>query len=344
MWNKLLRSNFVIKLKSWEYWPFGILQFPIFLYFGWLALRSRSITFFTASNPGIPMGGMFGESKYEVLKKVPGAHVPKTILIQAPTTVNEVLNELEKSGLQLPVVFKPDIGERGYMVKRIFNTSDIEHYLQQMKFDFLAQELVNLPFEFGVFYLRHPHEEKGRVNSIVIKEMLTVTGNGVSTLQELILNKDRAKLQWKKLQTSFQDRLHNVIAAGEVVELVSIGNHCLGTTFLNGNHLISERLHESFDRISKQVGGFYFGRFDLRCESAEALQNGNVKILELNGCGAEPAHIYHPGFPITEALQVLVQHWRNIYLIARANVRNGARYTSFREAKAYYKKFKNSIQ
>jgi len=344
MWERIVRSNFIIKLKSWEYWPFGILQFPIFFYFGWLALRSRTITFFSASNPGITMGGMFGESKYDVLKKVPQAYVPKTVLIKAPATVISILDHLHQAGLKLPVVFKPDIGERGYMVKRIFNEVDIELYLQQMKFDFLAQELVDLPMEFGVFYIRHPHEEKGKVNSIVMKEMLTVTGNGQSTLQELILSKDRAKLQWEILRASFKDRLQDVIRKDEVIELVSIGNHCLGTTFLNGNHLINDSLNDSFDHISKQIDGFYFGRFDLRCENIEALQKGNVKILELNGCGAEPAHIYHPGFPISQAVSVLFQHWRNIYLIARANIKNGAQYTSFREAKVHYRKFKNSIQ
>ena len=69
VWGKITRSNFLIRLKSWEYWPFGIVQFPAILYWVWLSLRARSFVFFSASNPGIPMGGMFGESKYELLKR-----------------------------------------------------------------------------------------------------------------------------------------------------------------------------------------------------------------------------------------------------------------------------------
>ncbi|MEP6789425.1 MAG: M24 family metallopeptidase, partial [Acidobacteriota bacterium] len=49
------------KLTHWEYWPFGIIQAPLFFYYPWLALKSRSLFFFSASNPGILMGGMFGE-------------------------------------------------------------------------------------------------------------------------------------------------------------------------------------------------------------------------------------------------------------------------------------------
>jgi len=56
----IARSDFFIKLKSWEYWPFGILQAPLFFYWLWLSLKARSLVFFSASNPGILMGGMFG--------------------------------------------------------------------------------------------------------------------------------------------------------------------------------------------------------------------------------------------------------------------------------------------
>src|SRR5687767_6644859 len=78
---RITRSNFYIKLTNWEYWPYGILQFPLFFYFGWLSLRSRSLLFFTASNPSIEMGGMFGESKFEILKRFPPTLIPKTIVV-----------------------------------------------------------------------------------------------------------------------------------------------------------------------------------------------------------------------------------------------------------------------
>ena len=341
---KLVRSDFYIKLTSWEYWPFGIVQLPLFIYFIWLSLRARSFIFFSASNPGITMGGMFGESKFEVLKKVPPKYVPKTILIKYPTPLNNVLDILHQNGFTFPLIFKPDLGERGFMVSQIKNNSDIESYLSKLKFDFIAQDLVDLPLEFGVFYSRFPGEEKGTVTSVVMKEMLTVTGNGRSSLQELIWNKDRAKLQWKTLQQMYRNRLTEVPAPGEKIELVSIGNHCLGTKFLDGSHLINARLSEAFDVISKQIDGFYFGRFDLRCKNPEDLYTGNIKVMELNGCGAEPAHIYHPGFSLRKAIGVLFTHWKNIFVIARENERRGIPFTPFKEALHYYKKFKAATQ
>jgi len=341
---KITRSNFFIKLRSWEYWPFGILQFPAMVYFAWLSLRARSFFFFTASNPGIPMGGMFGESKYDVLCKLPSRYIPRSAVVRVPSTKNEILNIIREHHFQFPLIFKPDLGERGFMVERINCEDDIDKYLLKMKFDFIIQDLVDLPLEYGIFYTRFPDREKGLVTSVVMKEMLTVTGNGKSTLQALILEKDRAKLQWPRLKVVHRERLNDVLKEGETIELVSIGNHCLGTKFLDGSHLINEQLSETFDTISKQVDGFYFGRFDLRCARVEDLYSGNVKIMELNGCGAEPAHIYNPGYPFTRALAVTLMHWKNIFIISRENARRGIAYTSFKDALVYYRRFKAATQ
>jgi hypothetical protein len=341
---KIVQSNFFIKLTNWEYWPFGILQFPVFVYYGLLSLKARSFLFFTASNPGIPMGGMFGESKFEILQKIPPHLIPKTTRIDLPASTEMVLRHIHQNGYQLPVIFKPDLGERGFMVRRIYNESDITKYLQKIRISFVVQSLVDLPLEFGVLYHRHPSSKTGRITSIVMKEMLSVTGDGHSTLRELILAKPRAKLQLEKLRERHQSNFEKVVAPGEKIELVHIGNHALGTKFLNGNQLINDKLNNAFDQIAKDIEGFYFGRFDLRCGSVEDLYKGNVLIVELNGCGAEPAHIYDPDFKLVKAVAVLFSHWKTIFEISRENHKLGTPFTSLKEAKMYYKKFKEATR
>ncbi len=286
---------------------------------------------------------MMGESKYDVLDLVPGNVKPKTILIKLPATVTSITETMLANGLALPMIFKPDMGERGWMVRKIKTDQDIEKYLAEIKIDFIMQELVDLPLEFGVYYVRFPSKQNGFVNSITGKEFLSVTGDGSKTLQQLILEKDRAKIQWSTLRHLYTDRLTEIIPAEKKVELVSIGNHCLGTTFLNYNHLINDKLSASFDIISKQIKGFYFGRFDLRCASLQDLENGIVKIMELNGCGAEPAHIYHPGSSLIKAMSVLIKHWRNLYRVSKENHDRGVPYLSFREGKKIYHRFKNRV-
>ena len=90
------RSNFFIRLKNWEYWPFGVIQFPVIVYYFWLSARARSFFFFSASNPGIVMGGMFGESKYEVLKKVPERYTANTTFVRTPCGKNDVIHKMEQ--------------------------------------------------------------------------------------------------------------------------------------------------------------------------------------------------------------------------------------------------------
>ncbi|MBI1770155.1 MAG: hypothetical protein HY015_11200 [Bacteroidetes bacterium] len=331
--------NFFIKLFHWEYWPFGIIQLPLMVLWLWYSLKERSLFYFSASNPGILTGGMLGESKFEVHSLLPEEVKPKTLLIKFPSALDEVTKKMSESSLHFPIIFKPDLGERGWMVKRINNDNEVEQYLSEIKIDFIIQELVDLPLEFGVYYVRYPNEDHGFVNSITGKEFLHVQGDGKKTLQQLIFEKDRARLQWGTLKEKYHSRLNEIIPSGEKVELVSIGNHCLGTLFLNSNHLITEKLSASFDRISKQVKGFYFGRYDLRCASTEDLENGKVKIVELNGCGAEPSHIYHPNASFWKGVRDLITHWKNMYLISKANHKRGVEYISFREGFAIYKKF-----
>jgi hypothetical protein len=230
------------------------------------------------------------------------------------------------------------------MVRKISSENQVELYLDSLSKDFLVQEFLDLPIELGVFYTRMPDQPAGYVNSVVIKDMLTVIGDGKSTLKDLILDKPRAKLQWKKLQKVHAEQLDRILPAGQKFTVNSIGNHSLGTTFLNGDYLINDKLSKTFDTISKQIAGFYFGRYDLRCASIEDLYEGKIKIMELNGCGAEPAHIYHPGFPLWKAMGILFTHWKNIFLISTQNHKRGVAFTPFREGKVIYKKFKEATQ
>ena len=337
---KLWRSNFFIKLRSWEYWPFGILQGPVFIYWLLLALKERSIFFFSASNPGILSGGMMGESKSEVLELIPDDVKPRTFLVKLPASVESVVQQMNLNGLSFPIIFKPDLGERGWMVRKINNERDVDQYLKDSRINFVMQELVDLPLEFGVFYVRYPDQPHGRVTSITMKKFLGVTGDGVSTLRQLIVSHDRAKLQWSVLKEQHKNDLECVLPEGESLELVSIGNHCLGTTFLNANHLITPKLNSSFDSIGQKIPGFYFGRFDLRCSSFEDLEAGNVKIVELNGCGAEPAHIYHPGSSFWLGMATLFAHVHRMYRVSVINHSKGVPYLSFQEGRAIYRKFK----
>ena len=83
-----------------------------------------------------------GESKYEVLKRVPDFLKPKTLLVKLPASTEDVVKRMEESQLTFPLIFKPDLGERGWLVRRIENREDIADYLCEIKIDFIIQEFV----------------------------------------------------------------------------------------------------------------------------------------------------------------------------------------------------------
>ena len=121
--------------------------------------------------------------------------------------------------------------------------------------------------------------------------------------------------------------------AGENIELVPIGNHCRGATFYNGNSLIDEKLEAEFDKVNHQMNGVYFGRFDIKCRSIDLLKQGqDYKILEINGVGAEPAHIYDPDYRLFQAFKDILNQWKIIYQISLHNRRNGVNFMSYKEA------------
>ncbi len=93
---------------------------------------------------------------------------------------------------------------------------------------------------------------------------------------------------------------------------------------------------------------FYYGRYDVKCSSIEYLKKGeNFTILEFNGTGAEPNHIYDCGMSYTNALGEIRKHWKDIYNIGKINKNAGYPYWGLlngylylRKARKFFKKMR----
>ncbi|MDW3208979.1 MAG: hypothetical protein R8N23_03885 [Reichenbachiella sp.] len=345
LYEKLSTSVVWAKIFRWEFWPFSVFYFPIMFYWAWLSLKTRSFFFFTAANPTIEFGGMLGESKHKIFNLIPGQFIPKTYKLNPSVDQESFLERLKLEGLDYPFIVKPDIGERGWMVEIIKTEKELAAYLNRVQVDFLVQEYVPYEVELGIFYYRYPNCDHGTVSSIVMKDMLSVTGDGERNIESLMYDDARAKMHIEDFRIKKPELLERIPAFGEKVEINSIGNHSRGTTFLNGNHLINERLIKVIEKVSSQIDGFYFGRYDLRCRSVEDLYQGNhFKILELNGAGAEPAHIYQPGFSLIQAYKDIIHHLKVLADISMLNKKKGIPYYSFRQGLKEIKKIKKYNQ
>ncbi len=160
-----------------------------------------------------------------------------------------------------------------------------------------------------------------------------------STLLQLICHDQRACLRETEMRQRHAASLNEVIPAGKKYILSIAGNHNRGARFINLHHEIDEALCNVFDAISLQSGHFYYGRYDLKCTSVADLKLGkNIQILEFNGTGAEPNHIYDSGMRYTHALKVIARHWHDMYHIGRINFMNGVPYWSYWKGRKHLKK------
>jgi len=325
------------RLTRWEFWPMWAIYPPVICYVLFLALKHRSLTVFTAANPAIPASGFIGESKLDILRGLAtsNGYVARSNLIQAPLDVNARIGSvkafMEEHDLSFPCVLKPDQGQRGSGVAIIRSTAETSSYFSSAPVDTIIQEYAP-GVEFGVFYYRQPDEKRGRIFSITEKRMPTVTGDGASTLERLILADDRAVCTAQFLLDKYKTRASEVPAEGERVQLVEIGTHSKGALFLDGGWIRTPELETKIDEISHSFDGFYFGRFDIRTPSVDDFKAGrNFKIVELNGVTSEATHIYDPRNSLIDAYRVLFEQWRLAFEIGAKNRERGVRPSTLRE-------------
>jgi hypothetical protein len=260
------------------------------------------------------------ESKKAIYDMTPEVYYPATLFFKAGTATEEILYAIQQRHLGFPLVGKPDIGMQGLSVKKLESGKDVIAYALGSRVDFLVQEFVPFKNEAGIFYYRYPHEKKGHISGIVSKEFLSVRGDGVSTVIELLKLDKRHVLQLPVLKKEYGEQLKKILEKGEEFLLVPYGNHVRGAKFVDASHLIDEQLTQSVDAVCRQVNGFYYGRLDIRYNTWEELRQGkNFSIIELNGAGSEPTHIYDPKHSIFFAWKEIIRHLDILWTISRIN-------------------------
>ncbi|WP_375559719.1 hypothetical protein ACE193_18600 [Bernardetia sp. OM2101] len=340
-----------IKLTNFEYWSMWFFYLPTVPYGLYLALRSGSLAYFTSVNPAVPLSGMQGQPKQDILKLLDEKYLPKSLYFKHNSAFEFVKSEIEKKEINFPFIIKPEVGERGKGVEKMDSFEELQDYLNEYtkenKSDFIIQEFLTEPIELGVLYYRLPNNLKNKVKkernnrrlkkfrdsaitSIVQKEFLTVKGDGKKTVAQLIEDSDRARFQKKRLEKEFEQEWNVTIPTNEKIVLEHIGNHCRGTKFLDGNDLITKENLAAFDEIMKSLENYYYGRFDIKVPSIEDFKQGKgIKIMEVNGVASEPAHIYDPKTPILKAYKDIFWHMKIIQVISFQNKKDGTPYASF---------------
>ena len=219
-------------------------------------------------------------------------------------------------------------------VQRVFNAEDLFSYIKGFPVGetFVLRDMYDYPLEVGLFYIRKPDEEKGRIFSLTTKDFSYVIGDGVSTLKMLIESHRRYGRIAHVFLPRHADKLDMVLKDRERYRIAFAGSHSRGTIFRDGNHLITPGMEAAWDKLSKQIPEFYFGRFDVRFSDYKDLETlKNIKIVEVNGAGAEATHIWDPTTSIIDAYKVLMEQYRLMFEIGAMNKKRGFKPMGVRE-------------
>jgi len=338
------------KIKNWEQWPFKILYAPVSPVWAWYIIRSRAIWFFTPSNPKLTFGGMEGEPKKEMHVLLPEHLCPSYFNILPGESFENIIKQLKEKNISYPLIVKPEIGGQGILFRKINNETELKNYHRLVPVEYFIQEFINYPIEVSLFYYRFPGESKGVITGFLKKIPMQVTGDGVHTIEELIMVNAKMAKRIKEIRNKHADNLKKVLAKNEKYMLSYAANHNRGAQFIDLKEEIEDSLVKVLDDISLSINDFFYGRYDIMCNSiAELKQGKNFVILEYNGCGAEPNHFYDTGYTLMNAWQEILKHWKVLFRISKINNASGIKYWPamkgfrFRQVtKKHYKKIKTA--
>lgn len=336
---------FGITLFNWEYWPWKVVYIPVLMQYVWHGILAKTFTYPTLINrPYMIYGGIVEESKWEMYLKTPSPLMPQTELFPEYSSPEELIAFLKEKKLDFPLILKPDGGMRGKGIEKVNSLKEILALTVDRQFVYLIQEFMDFPQEVGLFAFKHPKTDKWVVSSIMERGFPTVKGDGKSTLEDLIRKSPRMFLQLKRWkQNEFLD-LNQVLALGEEKVIDKIGNHRLGTKFIDKQDKISDALTLAIGDICDQIEGLEYGRLDICFNTWEELeQKKNFSIIEINGANAEPAHIYDPKHSLFYAWKVLFYHFRMQYYIALNARKRGEKPLTHKKARQLVKGYSRTM-
>ena len=237
----------------------------------YLSVRFRGLTVPSAANPGLTAGGLVGEGKreyFDSMGPLARAATAPYVSVRKHRGLDAAALQaaMAHAGLAFPIIAKPDLGMCGYGVRKIDNLPDLVCYA----FHFPDAETMILQHylaeenEAGIFYARDPATGEGRIIGLALRYFPRVTGDGRSSVAQLIKGSCRAGRAIGTCTHRGPADLARIPAAGESVRLSTVGSTRVGGLYRDGRDLVTPALSAAIDAIARDMRDFHFGRFDVR--------------------------------------------------------------------------------
>jgi hypothetical protein len=311
-------------VSFFEFWPGWVMYMPVAVQWVALSLRHYSLTIPFLANPDLTLSGMVGVPKSELMSQATGL-CADTILPWLAFDVDEKTPEEQaeiwieaasQDDIHLPFVCKPDIGCRGVGVKLVKSADQlaatIARYPQGTSL--LCQKLARWQPEVGIFYVKDPLRGKGDVVSMTAKFLPSITGDGATTLGDLIAKDDRAGPLKHLYYERHKALWSSVPAQNEIVGLVFSASHSKGAIFRDACEHITPELTQAVANIMDDLPNFYYGRLDVKYADLASLQRGEtLEIVEINAASSESTHIWDRNAKFLDAVKALLWQYRTLF-------------------------------
>ncbi|SOD25704.1 hypothetical protein SAMN05518800_2045 [Variovorax sp. YR752] len=316
-----------------ERMPKWLICVPLVVQWLWLSLRYGGTTVPSAANPHLTSGGLVGEGKLEYFRGMGPLARSVTadycaVFNDGTATEDSLRHTMADSGLAFPVVAKPDLGLCGYGVRLLPDMAALLAYLAVFPRSetVVLQRYLPQEGEAGIFYARDPDTGKGRIIGLALRYFPRVTGDGRSTVAQLVAADVRARRIARSPRHECSVPPDSVPAAGQQVRLATIGSTRVGGLYRDGAALITPKLVRAIDAIARDMPDFRFGRFDVRYQSLRELGAGRgFTIMEINGAGSEAIEAWDPDTGVVQGFRMVFAKQRLLFAIGAAQRKAGVR-------------------
>lgn len=288
----------------------------------------------SVANPYFEGGGLAGYSRSHVLflikDKAAGKLVAPWTVIRPPADKTlagqEAVVCLTKSKLELPLLARPDASEGPQGIALLQDEQQLVRYAQAYPKGerFILQKLTAPAFFTRIYYERRPDDDEGRIVSMAYYYYPMVIGDGVKTVQELVLEHP----QWQEEAALYLGQCaadwNLVVPVGMQYRLTPIGRSMRYMAAQDAREDITPELSAYWIDIFRSIPEFYAGSVIIGAKTKEGLVTGkDLTIVSIEGPDGVYPHLNAPLLPVTEGILDINRAIRTMFDVGVVNKKRG---------------------
>ena len=297
------------------------------------AIRSFSLMAPSVANPYFEGGGLSGYSHSHILSLITVKDAKNLlspwVVVRASASKTQrdqdVVGCVSKARLAYPLIVRPDTESGTAGLSLVHTEEDLKNYAAAFPKGerFIVQEAVRPSLIAHIYYERRPDDDVGHIVSLALSYYPCVTGDGVRSVQELVLADPLWSADAAQYLSQCASDWNLVPAAGQQYRLTTVGASMDYMITQDSRELITPEITVYWDKICRSLPEFYAGCLTVGLQSSKDLKTGeNVTLLTIKGPGFYP-HILDGGMRVIDALKAINQSVYNAFAIGLVNKKRG---------------------